>query len=88
MGAGVTTDEALVVLSLKTGLTEADWGDFLAATPAEQAVIAKSYADSDWTRAPDRLAEVLAILGVLVQIAGAVSGISGAIGAVAALKAL
>ena len=82
----MTYEQAVTTLATKTAMTREDWLDFFSATPAQQAAIAKAYRDASWVKSPDVFADVLAILNVLVTIAGAVSGVSGAVAAVMALK--
>ena len=82
----MTLDDACVALSTKTHLSPGDWADFLQCSPAQQALIAKTYRDQSWTQSADTLGEVLAILAVIGTVAGVVSGVAGAAGAIAALK--
>lgn len=84
----MTFEQAVSALATKTGMSESDWSDFLAADDAGQKLIVKTYADMSWAKSPNVLSDVISILTVLGTIAGAVSGISGAIGAVSALKSI
>ena len=81
----MTSDEAIVALATTTGLSPAEWQDFLACTPDQQAAIAQTYRDASWVQRRDTFAEVLAILGAAATVAGAVSGLAGAYEALRAL---
>lgn len=74
----MTLDELTATLATKTSLSPGEWADFLSCTPDQQAAIAAAYRDQSWVKAPDTFAEVLAILMVAAQVAGAVAGIGSA----------
>lgn len=84
----MTAEQALAKLSGLTGLSVQEWQDFLSLPPNGQALCVKGYRDQDWTKNPDTLGEVLAVLEVIGTIAGVVSGVAGAASAIAALKGI
>lgn len=84
----MTVEDLVAQLSGLTGLTAAEWRDFLAMSPEAQAAALLLYQDADWVRSKDTLQQVLDILGVIGTLAGVVSGVAGAAGAVAALRSL
>lgn len=82
----MTFDEVCVTCATKTGMTRAEWSDFLQLEPAAQAAVAQAYRDQSWTQDANLFAEILAILIVAGSVAGAVSGIAGAVTALQALR--
>lgn len=78
----------LVDLSANTGMKPSDWLDFLTATPDQQALMAKGYADLDWVAQHSTFTTVLNILTIMGTIAGVVTGVAGAAQSLAALKNL
>lgn len=75
-------------LATLTKLTREKWEDILSLPPQAQRLVLEGYADMDWVKAPDTLAEVIAVLNVVGVILGVVSGGAGAVSAVAALRAI
>ena len=82
----MTFEECVAACAVKTGMSREDWQDFLQLPPAAQAATAQTYADQAWVQNPHVLADVIAVLIVAGQVAGAVSGISGAVTALQALR--
>jgi hypothetical protein len=74
-----------VELAGLTGISSADWADFLSCSPEQQMAIAQGFRDMNWTTRDDVFGKVLAVLVVAGNIAGAVSGVAGAVSAVQAL---
>lgn len=83
-----TSAELLAELASLTGMTPAEWQDFLSLPPEAQAITAQTYRDLSWATSPDTFGKVLAVLGLLGTIAADVSGVAGAVSAVSALRAL
>ena len=88
MSALAEIDAEYAKLATLTGLTQQKWQDILTLPADAQALVLRGYADMDWVKVPDRLAEVLAVLNVVGVILGVVSGGAGAVSAVAALRVL
>ena len=88
MPAIAEVDAKLTELSTLTGLTVDEVLDFISCEPAQQKLIAQSYADMDWVQSPDTFAKVLEILQTVGLLAGVIGGVAGAAGAVAALRSL
>ena len=79
-------DTHFAELAEVTGLTAAQWRDVLTCSAADQAMIVdgwKQIGAISWAKEPDRLAQVLAILGTLGAILGFVTGVGNAVGGVA-----
>ena len=81
----MTYEEAIVVLATKTCMTTEAWEDFFVCSPAQQALIAKAYADASWVVQRDTFADVLSVLSVIATIAGDVSGVGSAYSVIKAL---
>ena len=81
-------DELVALLLSEFGMTREDASDFLSCTGPQQQAMARGYRRSAWGQQPDRWALFLAIVNVLVTIAGVVSGLAGAGSAVLSLKAV
>ncbi len=81
----VTLDDLFAQLATLTSMNPDEWRDFVACTPAQQALIVQGYRDQDWVKSPDVLAKVLAVLGVIGTIAGTAAGVASAIGAIKSL---
>ena len=76
---------ALSELCDLTGLDAQVWNDFLALPPAGQRIALDLYRGASWTRDPSTLERVVALVEVLVTVAGDVSGVAGAVAAVKGL---
>src|SRR5271166_6139324 len=77
--------EIHVELAGLTGISPADWADFLSCSAEQQMVIVQGFRDMDWTTRADIFGKVMMILEIAGNIAGAVSGIAGAVSAVQVL---
>lgn len=77
----MTADQAYVALSTKTGMSPDEWRDFLSCSPDQQKVLARVYAEQNWAKSRDTLADVIGIF----ETAGAIAGAASAIVAFAAL---
>lgn len=84
----MTPDEALTVIVKTTGMSREELSDFLACSPADQALLARSYADQDWAKQGSAWTTVIAAFEVLATVAGVVSGVAGAASAVVALRSI
>lgn len=81
----MTFDDCCAALATTTGLSRAEWADFLTCDPAAQCAMAQAYKDADWTKPGDTFGAVLAILGTAAAVATDATGIAGAIAALRAL---
>lgn len=88
MPSVTSVEDKLAELSTITGLSAAEWEDFMSCTPSQQELIAQGYADMDWVQTPDLFAKVITVLQTIGLIAGVVGGVAGAASAVAALRKL
>jgi hypothetical protein len=86
MRGAVTFDEACATCATKTGMSKDDWADFLSLPPESQSAAAEAYRNTSWVKSASVLADVIAVLIVAGQVAGAVSGITGAVSALQALR--
>ncbi len=71
-----------------TGLSTQELQDFLSMTPEMQKQAVQTYADADWVKNRDTLADVISVLQIIGTIASVVSGVAGAATAVQALRSL
>lgn len=81
----MTEDEIYAELAVLTKLSAADWQDFVACSPADQALMVDTYRTLDWAQSPDVVAKVIALLTILGTIAGVVTGVAGAAAAIRTL---
>ena len=81
----VTRDEVLAELLDLTGIKSGEWEDFAILPPAGQRIALDLYRGASWTRDPSTLERVVALVEVLVTVAGDVSGVAGAVAAVKGL---
>jgi hypothetical protein len=80
-----TLDEGRAILATRTGMTPAQWDDFWACTRAQQELIVATEEHMQWTQDRDILADAVAVMTVMVTIAGAVSGVGTALEVMRAL---
>jgi hypothetical protein len=78
-------------LVVVTGRAEQKWRDVLTLPEPVRSEVLREWGEDDWVQDPDRFAQAVAIVNVIVSIvgtaAGAVSGVAGAGTAVAGLRA-